>query len=194
MTSKGSPASENAVELQLGQQVHAPVQSQRRSVHERTGHVHTHASAQDRTKVWVRERGEEKKNKKEGSPCSTAQEQTRASDVLGRADAAGGVRLGELCAGGVEDGAHHLAGEGPAGEGVDGDAARAEGEGHGAREVVQAGLGRRVGVVLERRDAEGIDAADVLFFGSSAVGVSVDARSVKSSWRKKMSGTGWEDA
>lgn len=137
--------------------------------------VHMHRSAEVRTKEErEREKEKEKKKKKENSPRPAAQEQTGARDVLGRADAAGGVRLGELGADGVEDGAHHLAGEGPAGEGVDGDAARAQGEGHGPGEVVQAGLGRRVGVVLERGDAQGVDAADVLFGEENAwVGVSV---------------------
>lgn len=95
------------------------------------------------------------------SPRPPAKEQARPGDVLGRADPPHGVRLGQRVARGVEHGRHHLAGEGPARERVDVDAPGPQRDRRRPGQVVQAGLGRAVRVVLERGDAEGVDAADV---------------------------------
>lgn len=94
-------------------------------------------------------------------PCAPAQEQAGTGGVARRPDPAQGVRLGQRAPGAVQHRLHHLAREGPARERVDGDAPRAQGHGHGSCQVVQARLGRAVGVVLERGHAQRVDAAYV---------------------------------
>lgn len=92
------------------------------------------------------------------SPSTTTQEQTSACHIWRRADAPDGIRLGQRLARRVQDSLHHLAGERPAGERVDGDAARAQGDSEGTGELVEAGFAGAVGVVLECRDTDTIDA------------------------------------
>lgn len=94
-------------------------------------------------------------------PCLAGEEETRSGNVTATSNTAQRDLGVEHVAGGVEDSLHHLGRERPAREHVAGDVAGAQLAGQGSRQVVKPGLAGGVGVVLQGRHAQAIDAADV---------------------------------
>src|ERR1700760_4392972 len=93
--------------------------------------------------------------------AAAAEEDGDAGHVVRAADAAQRGRRRDLVAPGGQGVLHHLGLERTGGDRVDRDVARAELTGQDPGELVQAGLAGRVGVGVERRDLQAVDAAHV---------------------------------